>query len=158
LLGPGPRSSLSGRSFALTRFLRRCDYTEEGRARGTPHGRIVPWPLPAWPVTLQKIAGELSLIRLFGLIVLVLAGAVWVEPTVVPDERLLILRLRNTQEVIAEARDRSRSWGASAIEAIRSPETPDVAAGRPEPQNREQHTTEERRKLDRLVEEVTREP
>ncbi len=96
------------------------------------------------------------LLRLLGLGVLFLAATVWVEPTVVPDERLLILRLRDTSEVIQAARQRSRSWGARAADAVASPDTPDVASKGPERAG--ELTEEERRNLDRLVEEINREP
>ncbi len=96
------------------------------------------------------------LLRLLGLAVLLLAATVWVEPTVVPDERLLILRLRETNEVIKAARQRSRSWGARAVDAVVSPETPDVASKGPKRAG--ELTEKERRSLDRLVEEINREP
>ena len=96
------------------------------------------------------------MIRLLGLAVLLLATTVWVEPTVVPDERLLILRLRDTSEVIQAARQRSRSWGARAVDAVRSPATPDVASKGPERAG--ELTEKERRSLDLLVEEINREP
>ncbi len=96
------------------------------------------------------------MIRLFGLVVLVLAAAVWIEPTVQSDERLLILRLRRPEEVIQSARERSRSWGARAADAVRSSRTPDVGAAAPDRES-ERLTGEEQRRLDRLVEEVSRE-
>ena len=96
------------------------------------------------------------MLRLLGLGVLLLAATVWVEPTVVPDERLLILRLRDTSEVIQAARQRSRSWGARAVDAVGSPDTPDVASRGPERAG--ELTKEERRSLYRLVEEINREP
>ncbi len=95
------------------------------------------------------------MIRLLGLAVLVLAAAVWIEPTVVPDQRVLILRLRDTSEVIQAARQRSRSWGARAVDAVRAADTPDVASRGPE---RGELTEDERRSLDRLVEVINQEP
>ena len=104
----------------------------------------------------ENSGGDQFLLRLLGLAVVLLAATVWVEPTLVPDQRLLILRLRDTSEVIQAARQRSRSWGARAADAVASPDTPDVASKGPERAG--ELTEEERRNLDRLVEEINREP
>ncbi len=91
--------------------------------------------------------------RLILVLVALLVGAVFVEPTVYSAERAVLLRLRTPDEVQSALRSGSRSLGARLVDAARpEPRLPGVAAEpRREPEGL---TPKDRDRLDRLVDRV----
>jgi hypothetical protein len=87
-----------------------------------------------------------------------LAAVVWFEPTFYPENRAVLLRVRTPEEVVESVRTRSRSLGVRLVERVQSSEIelPAVSAPGPRPSTPDEVTEEERERLDRLVEQVTR--
>ncbi len=98
------------------------------------------------------------MIRAFIVVVALVAAAVWFEPTVYPEKRAVLLRVRTPEEVVDSVRARSRLLGVRLVERVRSSEIKLPAVGAPgrRPSTPENVTEEERERLDRLVEQVTR--
>jgi hypothetical protein len=98
------------------------------------------------------------LLRALILIGLLLAAAVWLEPTVHPEKRSVLLRLRTTEEIQQAVRAGSRTLGGRVVGAIRSQRTPPVGAGPGKASRPEQLTERDQERLDRLIDRVTRDP
>jgi hypothetical protein len=100
------------------------------------------------------------LIRALIVVIGLLAAVVCLEPTVYPDKRSVLLRVRTPEEVVESVRARSRSLGVRLAERIRSSEIelPAVSAPGSRSSSPEDVTEEEQQRLDRLVEQVTRDP
>jgi hypothetical protein len=92
-----------------------------------------------------------------------LAAALFVEPRWSASDRTLMLRLRRTSEVGDYARARSRDFGGWVVRAARDArELAPVGAAPPSaggagPETDERLTSDEQQRLDRLVEQKTRE-
>ncbi len=96
------------------------------------------------------------MLRFIALVAVLLAAAIWLEPTLVPEDRVLVVRLRAPEEILRSMRERSRALGARVVDSVDSSPTPAVGSG-PSP-SADRLTEAERERLDRLVEQVTREP
>ena len=99
--------------------------------------------------------------RFLLLVALLGTAFVMIEPRWAPDTRTLTLRVRSAAELVKGVQGAARSLGDKAAERVAGAvsETPPVAAAPPEKAaETEQHSEEERARLDRLVEEKTREP
>ena len=95
------------------------------------------------------------MLRLLAFVIVVGLGAVWLEPHWDGSARALTLRLRDSQDVARLGRDLAAALFDRAVSALDEGEvTPPVAAG---PLPSERHTAAERERLDRLIEEKTRE-
>lgn len=94
------------------------------------------------------------MIRLVLFVGALLGAVLWLEPTVVREERVLIIRLRTADELIGAARTGSRMLGARLAERLRPSEPPSVGAPGIRASS-EDLTPEDRDRLDRLVETVT---
>jgi hypothetical protein len=99
------------------------------------------------------------------LLLLLVCGAafVMIEPSWASESRTLSLRVRTPAELVRDVQRAARSLGDKAAERVAGAitEPPPVSAAPPEraaEQISEKHTAEERARLDRLVEEKTREP
>jgi hypothetical protein len=99
------------------------------------------------------------------LLLLLVCGAafVMIEPSWVSESRTLSLRVRTPSELVRGVQRAARSLGDKAAERVAGAitEPPPVSAAPPERAAEivsEKHTAEERARLDRLVEEKTREP
>ena len=79
--------------------------------------------------------------------------AVWLEPTWDGSARALTLRLRDSQDVGRLGRDLATGLFERAVSSV-DDDRPPVAAA---PSRSERHTAAERERLDRLIEEKTRE-
>jgi hypothetical protein len=96
------------------------------------------------------------------LFLLILLGSAFllVESSWAPETLTLTLRVRSASELVKSVQARARSLGDKAAErvagAVREPSP--VSAAPPERAAEEQHSDEERARLDRLVEEKTRAP
>jgi hypothetical protein len=96
-------------------------------------------------------------IRTLIVVVGLLAAFVWVEPTLYLEKRSVLLRVRTSDEVVQSVRDRSRALGARFAETIEEADLPAVGSRAPEQAPSDRLTEEEKERLDRLVERVTRE-
>ena len=99
------------------------------------------------------------------LLLLVVCGAafVMIEPNWAPETRTLTLRVRTASELVHGVQGAARTLGDKAAERVAGAvsEPPPVSAAPPERAAEavsEKHSDEERARLDRLVEETTREP
>ena len=84
-----------------------------------------------------------------------------IEPRWTSETRTLTLRVRTPDELVRGVQGAARSLGDKAAERVAGAiaEPPAVSAAPPERAAQpEQHSAEERARLDRLVEEKTREP
>ena len=99
--------------------------------------------------------------RLLFLLLLVAVAFVMIEARWTPESMTLTLRVRTAKELIATAQGTARHLGERAMErAVSSPETPPVAAappGRPAEPSPETLRDSDRARLNRLVEEKSRE-
>ncbi len=100
--------------------------------------------------------------RLLFLIVLAAAAFVMVDARWAPDSRTLTLRVRTARELMGVAQGTARELGDAAVERIVRENTPAVAAPPParggEPEAApERLAPSDRERLDRLVQEKTRE-
>jgi hypothetical protein len=100
----------------------------------------------------------LSVIRTLLVVIGLVAAVVWLEPTLYAEKRSVLLRLRTPEEVVQSVRERSRALGARFADAIEDADLPAVGAPAEKKRSSENHTTEEKDRLNRLVEQVTREP
>jgi hypothetical protein len=98
------------------------------------------------------------LVRVLLVLGLLLGGAVFLEPTVYVEKRAMLLRLRTPDELTAAMRAGSRSLGERLIGAARSSKPPAVGARGGRPSESEELTEQDKERLDRLVDRVTREP
>ena len=100
--------------------------------------------------------------RLLFLLLLLGTAFVLIEPRWSPDSRTLTLRVRSAAELAAVVQSTARSLGDKAAERVVSGASspPPVASAPPESAAHvgESHSDAERARLDRLVEEKTREP
>lgn len=101
--------------------------------------------------------------RFLFLLLLVATAVVMIEPRWSSESRTLTLRVRNAAELAGVLQSAARSLGDKAVERVvgeaKSP--PPVASAPPESaatHTGENHSDEERARLDRLVQEKTREP
>jgi hypothetical protein len=101
--------------------------------------------------------------RLLFLIVLAAAAFVMIDARWAPDSRTLTLRVRTAKELMGVAQGTARQLGDRAMQKVVGDEkTPSVAAA-PPPARREEESDAEtlpasdRERLDRLVQEKTRE-
>ena len=93
--------------------------------------------------------------RLILVVVVLLAGAVWVEPTVYSVERAVLLRLRTPDEVQSALRSGSRSLGAKLVDSARPERKLPAVGAKPRPES-EDLSPQDRDRLDRLVDRVIR--
>jgi hypothetical protein len=112
-----------------------------------------------------------ALLRLFVLIIVVVAAVIAVDASWDKDSRSLMLRLRDEKELVAFVRDRALSLGQKAFQAVSettSPKeslertagresTPPAHVGAGGSGRVDKLTQEDRRALDRLIEERIRE-
>jgi len=103
------------------------------------------------------------LFRFLLLLFLLATAFVLIEPRWAPDTRTLTLRVRNAAELARSVQGAARALGDRAAERVAGAisDPPPVSAAPPErsaEQTAEQHSDEERARLDRLVEEKTRAP
>jgi hypothetical protein len=99
-------------------------------------------------------------IRLLLLVLLVAAAFVMIEARWSPESLTLTLRVRTGKELIAATQGRARQLGERAMERVVRDETPAVAAPPPEraaPSDTESLRESDRARLNRLVEEKSRE-
>jgi hypothetical protein len=97
------------------------------------------------------------LLRLGLLTIIVIAGAIWVEPRWHADERVLTLRLRQGDEITGLIRERARDLGERAIRAAGDVPAPaPVGAGASEAPP-DTPTREDRDALNRLIKRKLRE-
>ena len=86
------------------------------------------------------------------LVLVLAASAVWVAPSWQSDERTLVLRVRERQEILDILREGARDLGEEVVRRASEGEPPAVSAGPTVPPT-EQLTRDDRHRLDRLVEE-----
>jgi hypothetical protein len=103
------------------------------------------------------------LFRLLFLLLLLATAFVLIEPRWSPETRTLTLRVRSSEDLLGVVQSTARSLGDKAVErvveSVNSP--PPVASAPPESaaaHTGESHSDADRARLDRLVEEKTREP
>jgi len=100
--------------------------------------------------------------RLLFLIVLAAAAFVMIDARWAPDSRTLTLRVRTARELMGVAQGTARELGDRAVERIVRENTPAVAAPPPVRSDQPESAPErlapsDRERLDRLVQEKTRE-
>lgn len=100
--------------------------------------------------------------RLLFLIALGVAAFVLVDARWAPDSRTLTLRVRTAKELLGVAQGTARELGDRAVETMVEDVTPSVAAPPPAPADEpalapENLKSSDRERLDRLVQEKTRE-
>jgi hypothetical protein len=97
--------------------------------------------------------------RLLFLLLLLATAFVLVEPRWSPDSRTLTLRVRDAAELFGVLRSTARSLGDKAADRVMSGVSapPPVASAPPETHTGEEHSDEQRERLNRLLEEKTRE-
>jgi hypothetical protein len=99
--------------------------------------------------------------RLLLLILLAVAAFVLIEARWSPESLTLTLRVRTAKELVAATQGRARQLGERAMERVVGQETPPVAAAppaRPPEAAAESLRESDRARLNRLVEEKSREP
>lgn len=101
--------------------------------------------------------------RLLFLLLLLATAFVLIEPRWAPESRTLTLRVRSAAELVGVVQHAARDLGDKAAERVvnGASSPPPVASAPPESaatRTAESHSDAERARLDRLVEEKTREP
>jgi len=114
---------------------------------------------PGYPPDLKGGPSVMRFIRYLLLGLLLLSVVLMVEPSWNSSRRTLSLRIRDGAELAMMVRRQARSLGERMVEATDEEELPSVSAGpRPLPRERgDQLTTADQMRLDRLIEEKTRE-